>query len=790
MAFAIRRFSSFWSPAIVVLAMMITSASLLRAQKEYDRWYFGDNAGVDFLSGNAVGRDDGMLKTEEGSASICDRRTGDLLFYTDGITVWNRSHRVMLGGTGLAGHTSSAQSAVIVPVPCSPSRYYIFTTDAEPYVDPPNEGMHYSLVDMDRDGGMGEVVTRNVELLPSASERLIAIRHANRRDYWVIAHSLGGNTFHAFLVTAAGVGSVPVNSTVGIDQGDPIAAQIWTMGFLKGSPDGARIAQTTLFRDLLELFDFDASSGVVSNAFQLPVPAEHPWGISFSPDNSRLYVTLDERDELIQYTLAPYDPSSIIASRTRIADVASGADLQIGPDGRIYASGWKRGALGVIMQPNLGGTACGYVPDAVDLRLRNSVWCLPNIITGGLQVFDECDLDASIDITDPLLCPGECARVVDRSAGNPRQWQWSFPGGSPASFTGQTPPRICYPAPGRYTVTLVVHGEWSADTASAVLTVVDAPVLDAGPDIHLCEDSSATISTSLHPGDSLPLYAWSPAAGLSCTDCPSPVARPAVSTTYRVTVTTSAGCSAVDSVRVVVGRATARAAVGRGHRGEPGDTLFLPVMLIDPLDIDRVTEMTLTLRCDSSVVRMLPTPTRTDSTLMGGWTITTVEQGDGFLRLHCQAPAGEILHGTGALVRVPVRLFLGRVDSSEIGLEVALDDRVCTDMSSAPGLVRVVGCMVDTRLIELFDAKYALSAPEPSPFRDMVEISFSTALPGHVRLDLSDNTGRHVATLVDGEMAEGWHRVVWNAERVAAGRYYLTLAAGEWRETVSVVKVE
>jgi len=64
------------------------------SQKEANIWYFGENAGLDFNSGVPVALLDGQLNTREGCATISDKN-GNLLFYTDGITVWNRSHKIM-----------------------------------------------------------------------------------------------------------------------------------------------------------------------------------------------------------------------------------------------------------------------------------------------------------------------------------------------------------------------------------------------------------------------------------------------------------------------------------------------------------------------------------------------------------------------------------------------------------------------------------------------------------------------------------------------------------------------
>ena len=92
------------------------------AQSPADWWYFGHNAGVEFQSGNPVGVTDGQLFTTEGCASISDP-LGDLLFYTDGSTVWDKLHNIMPNGLGLLGNSSATQSAIIVPAPGNPDEY-------------------------------------------------------------------------------------------------------------------------------------------------------------------------------------------------------------------------------------------------------------------------------------------------------------------------------------------------------------------------------------------------------------------------------------------------------------------------------------------------------------------------------------------------------------------------------------------------------------------------------------------------------------------------------------------
>jgi PKD repeat protein len=65
-------------------------------------------------------------------------------------------------------------------------------------------------------------------------------------------------------------------------------------------------------------------------------------------------------------------------------------------------------------------------------------------------------LTAKFTGTPTTLCTGGSVVFTDQSLGSPISWAWSFPGGTPSVFNGQTPPAISYNAPGTYDVTLAV----------------------------------------------------------------------------------------------------------------------------------------------------------------------------------------------------------------------------------------------------------------------------------------------------------------------------------------------
>ncbi len=156
---------------IVLLFFILLNTTLAFTQEEANTWYFGRNAGIDFSSGNPVALTNGQLNTFEGSSTISDKN-GNLLFYSDGATVWNRNHIIMPNGTGLLGNSSSSQSALIVPNPTISNIYYLFTVDAQ---ENNTNGVNYSIIDMNLDNGDGDISTKNIPLINSATEKITAV---------------------------------------------------------------------------------------------------------------------------------------------------------------------------------------------------------------------------------------------------------------------------------------------------------------------------------------------------------------------------------------------------------------------------------------------------------------------------------------------------------------------------------------------------------------------------------------------------------------------------------------
>ncbi len=378
---------------IFSLLLFITSVYCF-SQNQAANWYFGFGAALQFdLGANTLtSLDNGALSTFEGCASISNV-FGDLLFYTDGTTVWNRANYVMPNGTGLYGDSSSTQSAIIVPQPNDPDLYYVFTVDNA--LDGFNFGLNYSIVDMTLNGGLGAVTSKNINLLPICSEKISAVlKDCITKSIWVITYaSQSGsgnnyNTFYAYEVSDTGVNNVPVVSTFsGITTQEP-------RGYLKLSPDGEKLACANMGSGMF-LFDFDVTTGLVSNQRQLAIntASSSAYGVEFSPDSQLLYVhsSNDQQSNSPSAhasTLSQFNLNAANISNSRITidqQQLYRGGLQLGPDGKIYralSATYNIGLpfLGIINNPNELGTASNYQHNAVNLSPNNSSQGLPPFI--------------------------------------------------------------------------------------------------------------------------------------------------------------------------------------------------------------------------------------------------------------------------------------------------------------------------------------------------------------------------------------------------------------------------
>jgi len=409
---------------LLIFILAISCPFEVYSQGETANWYFGNGAGLHFNNDGSVSvLTDGRLNTLEGCTTISDNE-GDLLFYTDGITVYNRNHSIMENGTRLYGDPSSTQSALIIPKPEDSNIFYIFTVDTtsgDIDIDP-DYGLNYSIVDMSQNSGNGAVIKKNIPLLEDSSEKITGvIKDCSNKSIWLLtlASETGEvgyfNTFHAFEINETGVVTTAIKSIFSdLELYDP-------RGYLKLSADGTKIASANATGGLY-IYNFDSDTGIVSNQQKIELPIDNyvPYGVEFSQSNQYLYVHSynDLAPEILTghtSSLLQFDLSAVnIAASQEILDtkpIYRGA-LQLASNGKIYrtiSTNYIEGTsfLGVINNPDKKGVDTNYSHNSVSLNGKFATQGLPPFIQ---SFFNKIDLIKNPDNTTSSsqeICEGE-----------------------------------------------------------------------------------------------------------------------------------------------------------------------------------------------------------------------------------------------------------------------------------------------------------------------------------------------------------------------------------------------
>ncbi len=359
------------------------------SQGENDNWYFGDKAAVNFSAVAPVALTNSAMSAPEACGSVSDAQ-GNLLFYTDGITIWDREHNIMPNGTGLTGTVKSAQTLIIGEIG-NKDRYYVFTT-ADPFSK--NSYTAYSVVDMTL-GALGSTgqplgdvdkVLKNVPVLdnygkPITTSAVTAVPHANGTDYWLLIPTQ--HDLLSFLFDGSGISNMPVVNTLQNSNIDGVM-------FVKASP----FVNTNAGFDTLlaigftmpingssvDFHRFDSSTGSIVYNF----PYVH---VSFGSSNS--FSTEFSQDGSVAYCSSSMNvfPNNVIVGVDILAmylnqvgssyhQVILPSNIQIGQlqrakDGEVYYTEIGSGYLGKIDNPT--NTYTGFSTNPTNVFLNGAI---------------------------------------------------------------------------------------------------------------------------------------------------------------------------------------------------------------------------------------------------------------------------------------------------------------------------------------------------------------------------------------------------------------------------------
>ncbi|MEX0810803.1 MAG: T9SS type A sorting domain-containing protein [Chitinophagales bacterium] len=356
-------------------------------KKRANIWYFGTAytgygaPGLDFSSGQPVVLTNGV--NVGSTACTISNADGNLQMYpTQFPFIANALHDSMANSkvimSGSSQYTSQPQHYLFVPNPSNNGLIYIFTYERggnyPPYL--------YHIVDMNMEGGLGAIISINNPLYADPTVKQTAVHHSNCRDVWVVSHQRNSNNFYAYLVTDTGVVTNPVISSAGY----VINNTNGYFGGMKLSPNGKKIAYVAKLLGVVQLFDFDNSNGIISNAITLPTDSSlNENNLTFSPDGTKLYICSVSGGGLPamihQFDVSSGDSATIVNSRALIGQtplINPGFSLQgihLAPNGKIYigkhANSNLIDSLAVIHNPNALGLSCNFELHAIRLYGRS-----------------------------------------------------------------------------------------------------------------------------------------------------------------------------------------------------------------------------------------------------------------------------------------------------------------------------------------------------------------------------------------------------------------------------------
>lgn len=459
----------------------------------------------------------GALNTGEGCASIADAQ-GSLLFYTDGTTIWDKTHQIMANGNGMTGNSSSTQSAIILKKPGSSNLYYVFTLGISG-----TGTLAFSVVDMSLASGNGSVVSLNNTLSINCTEKLTAIQHKNGIDFWIVSHKWNSANFECYLLTSTGVNTTPVISSIGSTHQTPNNFA----GYLKASPNGKKIALALTRNSNYELFDFNKSSGVISNSMSLPVGIYNAvYGCEFSPDGSKLYASSIYSNSmpapsnsvlLVQFNLCAGNNSAILNSSVTIVSTTGciGAMQRTG-NGKIYVARCDS-FLGVINNPNVAGLGCNYIAQAQSIKPKYTTWSLPNFMPQSISYTANCKIAT-------FTSPHTNTTII---------WNFGEPSSGANNTSTLTNPTHTYSTLGPYIVTVVgSSGGCSGNdtlTQNVFLSTQTNKTLSLAGNFTVCKGDKYVYTVS-----GAETYTWSNGTNSNSTSL-----SPSITTIYSISATTN-----------------------------------------------------------------------------------------------------------------------------------------------------------------------------------------------------------------------------------------------------------
>ncbi len=531
----------------ILFVSILTSQLALGQSQSTINWYFGN-------SGNAIRfvRPDytptGITipnNLGQGMSGVAtDPVSGEVLFYTDGVTVYDATDAIMPNGTGLSGSSAINQTVAVTHNPGVTGEYYIFTN---------NGIIRYTTVNMTLPGNSpgppafpsGEVTAVD-QVIPGLTnpvdEAMLALPKTSRDGFWLLVHEPNSPFITVVDVNASGF-AINTSPVAGLPANISNMAYNPARGLVSFAPENAG--------DDVVIAPFNVTNGL----FTTPVitiagtdPSSQPFNIIDTEwSNSGRFFYISGNNGAAQDVLLQVDLDEAVQTLRTVPtqNMQRSLGLQIAPDSLIYH----------LYQHTNGSFRVGRIN-------RTDTVASQTLYTGsaiGSQNYQARQFPAFLPPYDPMLnvdftYAGTCASVpttfLPRISPSPDSVIWNFGDGNGSMDLA---PFHTYDAGQTYTVSLTAFLNGESATVSKPVNITQFEVTISGfPDADtVCAEDFAVQYTAeagggMNGGGATPTFRWS--------NQPFDDATTTIDSagTYYVTATdATTGCVAYQSIRVV-----------------------------------------------------------------------------------------------------------------------------------------------------------------------------------------------------------------------------------------------
>ncbi|ANE50713.1 PKD domain-containing protein [Flavisolibacter tropicus] len=175
--------------------------------------------------------------------------------------------------------------------------------------------------------------------------------------------------------------------------------------------------------------------------------------------------------------------------------------------------------------------------------------CSDTLRQGPVKIVQSPDISVK---TDTVICVNERllhTGIMERPDTSILRWQWFFPNGNTSQLQNPVPQQ--YVTAGSFPMkTYAFNSSGCADSVTKMLHINPLPTATLPSTLTTIVGTPVQIPATYSSG--VRSYTWEPAATLSCTTCPEPIASPKFNTRYTVSYVDSNGCRNNSIVQVIV----------------------------------------------------------------------------------------------------------------------------------------------------------------------------------------------------------------------------------------------